>query len=161
MSSRIGTYFSIASIGTFDYALGRCIALGTDYVFPAPSDQESILKMCLLSVGQLTFAMFLAFELRGMLLTERKGFFDPTGGMCFILGIRKMPNFSQRITNLTTKIMDFIFNPKKNEPTTDGAAGPLTQQTLNSQLGQSSSAPTNAPTDIIARVKNAQSRPAQ
>lgn len=158
MSSRLGTYFSIASISVFDFGLGISIAKITDYIFPAPHPEDSILHLLLTSMAQLVLSMTLSYELRGLLLTERQGFFDPTGGIGFILAVHRMPTFWKRIDLLTNKILDYIFNPILNKPTSQGAGGPLQANNLNQQRADIGAAiKTNkVPQDIISEIKNSQ-----
>ena len=159
MSSRIGTYFSIASISVFDFALGIGIAKITDYIFPAPTENDSILRLFLTSVAQLVTSMTLAYELRGLLLTERKGFYDPTGGIGFVLAIREMPTFWKRIDILTTKILDYISDPMlRNANASNGTNGGIPGYSNgNPTDGQTSSpAPTSTPSNLISMVQSTQ-----
>lgn len=122
MSSRLGTYISIASISTFDFCLGTAIAQTCDYIFPAPTETMSVTRLFLTSIAQLITAITLSHELRSLLISE-KGFFDPTGGICFIMSLNAMPEFWKRNNILVTKVLDYIFNPRKQDPTASGPLG--------------------------------------
>jgi len=112
MSQRLGTYLSIACVGLFDAVLGTAIGKGTEYLFPTPNPTDSLLKNASLAVGEIVFILFSSYELRSMLMTDRRGFFDPTGGMMFMLALfMSIHDLKTRIEYVIDDIYRDLFMP--------------------------------------------------